>query len=434
MSPGPNAGPPKLGMELSLKSTTSKAAFALGSLLLVGLFELSSVRQYLAFRQYEQLTAPALQAAIRLDPWNSDYAHLLGRIHLYDDQDFNAARTAIEQAAALNPHNARYWLDLASVAQVTGDTQAEAAALERAERSEPTMPEVSWEVANFYLLRGDLPKAFASFGRVERYSPQLRKRAAELSWRMQPDVNVQLQYVPHTVDALSSLLQVLYEQQKFPEAATVWQNLAALHQPMDTNFARTYLSHLLSYKHPQLEQAQVVWRDLVAINPEMAEYGSTNNLVVNGNFEHDVLDWGFDWQYAKRPHVDVAQESGIFHSGSRSLSVSFDGEDIEDFGIFQYVPVKPNSRYNLQAFVRTDDVVGSSGPRLAVTSPYDFSKRFYISDDILGSSLWSAHGGNFSTGADTQMVAIVLLRDAPYTPIKGHLWLDDVTLVQEGGP
>ncbi len=420
-------------MELSLKSAKAKASFLAVCLFFVGPFELLSLRQFLADRQYSRLTVPGMQAALQLDPWNSEYAHVLGRMYLYQEQDFTAARTAISKAISLNPHNARYWLDLANIDQVTGDEGAEEIDLERARADEPTMPEISWEIGNLDLVRGDLPDAFRNFAAVEEYSPMLRKQTLELSWRVQPDVDVLMQYVPHNVESLSSLLEVLYERRQLGLAAKVWQNLTALRQPLNPDYVSNYLSELLSPAGPQVEQAQKVWSDFLAINPEMADYTSSGNLAMNGGFEHDVLGWGFDWRYGKRPHVSVAQENGIFHDGSRSLSVSFDGEDIPDFGIFQYVPVKPNTRYVLRAFIRADNIVGSSGPRLAVTAPYNFSQRYYTSDDILGSALWAEQGGSFTTGSDTHMVAIALLRNPPFDPLKGHLWLDDVSLTLEEG-
>ena len=418
-------------MQLGLKSVGSKVIFALACLLAGGALEAWNLRLYAASREYLGLTVPALQRAMTLDPWNSDYAHLLGRSYMYGEQDFGLAHAAITRAVSLNPNNARYWLDLASVDQVTGDSSAQERDLQAAHAAEPTMPDVSWEIANFDLLRGDELNAFRNLATVEEYSPQLCKQAIQLSWRVKPDADVLLQSVPHTVDALSVFLNVLYEQQKLTDAAKVWQALVSLGQPLDPAYVQNYLSTLLAYDHRQIEQAQRVWNDYLKTNPDAAEYVSSDDLVVNGGFEHDVLGWGFDWQYTKRPHVNVAQDSAMFHHGSRSLFVSFDGRDIQDFGIFQYVPVKPDTRYVLRAFVRADNIVGASGPRLAVADPYRWAQRFYTSDDILGSSVWSAHGGSFTTGPDTHMVAIILLRDPPYDPIKGSLWLDDVSITPE---
>jgi tetratricopeptide (TPR) repeat protein len=420
-------------MQLSLKSVGSKVTFALVCLLTAGVLEAWNLRLYAASREFLGLTVPALQRAVQLDPWNADYDHLLGRSYMYGEQDFLLARVALTRAVSLNPHNARYWLDLASIDQVTGDSSAQEHDLQAAQAAEPTMPDVSWEIANFDLLRGDEPSAFRNLATVEEYSPQLRKQALQLSWRVKPEVDVLLQYVPHTVDPLSAFLSVLYEQHKLPEAAKVWRTLVSLHQPIDPGYVQNYMSVLLAYDYRQIEQAEAVWNDYLRSNPEAFQYVSADNLVVNGGFEHDVLGWGFDWQYYKRPHVNVAQETAVFHSGSHSLSVSFDGNGIQDFGIFQYVPVKPDTRYLLRAYVRADDIVGSSGPRLSVLDPYGSGHRFYTSDDMLGSTVWSARSGSFTTGPDTHMVEIMLLRNAPYDPIKGSLWLDDVSITPAEG-
>ncbi len=116
-------------MELSLNSAGVKASFILASLLLMGSFETISLRQFLADRAFSSLTPGGMREAMQLDPSNSEYAHLLGRMYLYQEQDFGAARAAISRAISLNPHNARYWLDLANVDEVTGDSQAEQADL-----------------------------------------------------------------------------------------------------------------------------------------------------------------------------------------------------------------------------------------------------------------------------------------------------------------
>src|ERR1019366_4435570 len=106
-------------MQLGLKSVESKVIFALACLLAGGALEAWNLRLYVASRESLGLTVPALQRAATLDPWNSDYAHLLGRSYMYGEQDFGLAHTAITRAVSLNPNNARYWLDLASIDQVT---------------------------------------------------------------------------------------------------------------------------------------------------------------------------------------------------------------------------------------------------------------------------------------------------------------------------
>src|SRR6202012_4866345 len=108
-----------------------------------------------------------------------------------------------------------------------------------------------------------------------------------------------------------------------------------------------------------------------------------SNLVVNGDFEQDIFGGGFDWHYVERPQVSITQETGVAYQGTRSLAVSFAGDNIQEFGLNQYVPVKPNSRYRLQAYVKADNIVGASGPRLTVVDVYNGWSPLYTSDDML---------------------------------------------------
>ena len=98
---------------------------------------------------------PKLQLAVRLAPGNADYRHRLGRYFTFVASDPQSAIESFRAATALDPHNARYWFDLAAAYQVTGDTAGQRTALDRALQAEPTAPDVAWEAANFFLINGD---------------------------------------------------------------------------------------------------------------------------------------------------------------------------------------------------------------------------------------------------------------------------------------
>ena len=40
-----------------------------------------------------------------------------------------------------------------------------------------------------------------------------------------------------------------------------------------------------------------------------------------------MLNGGFDWWYESNPHAALAIDTSEFHSGTRSLSVTFDGQN-----------------------------------------------------------------------------------------------------------
>ena len=82
------------------------------------------------FASREEL--PKLELAVRLSPGNADYRHRLGRYFEFVAGDPQSAIDSLRGAVKLNPHDARYWFDLAGAYQVTGDISDQRMALDRA--------------------------------------------------------------------------------------------------------------------------------------------------------------------------------------------------------------------------------------------------------------------------------------------------------------
>jgi len=175
--------------------------------------------------------------------------------------------------------------------------------------------------------------------------------------------------------------------------------------------------------------AQQAWRQLASLDPSLSPYlASPSNLVVNGGFEEKILDGGFDWIYVAKPHVDVAIDTSEFHSGARSLSISFDGRNPGDAGIYQFIPVKPNTEYKFTAAYRTEDILTASGPRFSISDAYsDIS--YLLTDDVMGTSPWRQQQSQFRTGPSTDLLLLRVARQPAAPLIKGKLWIDDLRLV-----
>src|SRR5271165_1457403 len=125
-------------MEISLHSAVRKAGFLLVAFLLAATYTVFTARQYWAAHLGARADLPSLQRAVALEPGNSDYRYLLGRYYWLVDRDPDAAVAAYRSAVSLNPHPARYWLDLAAVYQFLGDIKGQIDALERAVFADPT--------------------------------------------------------------------------------------------------------------------------------------------------------------------------------------------------------------------------------------------------------------------------------------------------------
>ena len=110
-------------------------------------------------------------------------------------------------------------------------------------------------------------------------------------------------------------------------------------------------------------------------------------MIVNGGFEQNLLDGGFDWWYESKPHVTLAIDTNEFHSGTRSLSVAFDGQSASEAGISEFIPAKPNTEYEFSAEFKAEELETASGPRFAIADAYT-GASYVLTDDVMGTNPW----------------------------------------------
>src|SRR5579872_1898391 len=125
-------------MHINLSSRLRRCLLAAVCLAAVGLYISAIARHYAASRLSAQLGPESLTRAARLEPWNAEPRWQLARYSLFVAQDPADAVSNLQAAVALNPHVARYWLDLAAAYQVSGEVSLQRSALESALGVEPT--------------------------------------------------------------------------------------------------------------------------------------------------------------------------------------------------------------------------------------------------------------------------------------------------------
>ena len=139
----------------------------------------------------DQQSPQTLEASARLQPWNAETYWLQGRYFLYVAQDFGRSIGSLLHAVELNPHDARYWLDLADAYEVQGVEADSQKALAHALQAEPTSPAIAWKAANFYLARNNHDQALPLFRKALQNNPAYTTEALDLCWRAtrerQPD-------------------------------------------------------------------------------------------------------------------------------------------------------------------------------------------------------------------------------------------------------
>jgi tetratricopeptide (TPR) repeat protein len=413
-----------------LHSPLRKFSFAGVCLVFLGVYLQLGLRAYLASHLATVPDSTNLRKAIWLEPSNADLHDILGRNLALSGGNLDDAISSYRTAVQLNPFEARYWLDLAGAYQIAGRIGEQEQSVERAVEADPTTPNVAWEAANFFLVQGKVGKALHYFHVVLANDPDAVDSALQLCWRATGDANQILdQALPRSADLYLSFLRLLVSKQEVVAAEDTWDHLIGLQQKFPMKLVFPYFRLLISKQ--EIATAKTGWQQLANVDGALQPYlPSRENLIVNGGFEESLLNGGFDWWYEPNPHATLAIDTSEFHRGTRSLSVTFDGRNASEAGIFQFIPVKPNSEYEFSGAWKAEDLDTASGPRFSITDAYS-NASYVLTDDTLGTTPWRLQQARFQTGPTTNLLLLRIARQPAAPLIRGKLWIDDLTLVEK---
>lgn len=413
-------------------------ARALLIVLVIAAFLALSVRigkNFLADRAAQGTGEEDLGRAIKLDPGNAEYHLRLARLALYSVASASPelAMEHLSQAAELSPRNVQVWLELSAAYGFQGDTEKAEAYLRRADLMAPRIPAIQWVVGNFFLIQGNTDEAFRHFRTTLDGTRQYDRILFRTAWKSSGDgAKIMAELIPPQIGTQFSYLYYLLGEDRLPESLAVWKRIAASPETFNAVRANGFLNRLLASRMPA--EAAQVWSDLRDKGLIKPTYQPTaQNLVINGNFEDDLLNAGFDWRIGKVEGIQAAVDGATSHSPSHSLRVDFHGKTNLHFAhLNQYVRVEPNQKYLLEGHLKTEGITTDSGPRLRVVDAYDPAQLLQLSESYTGTSPgWNQVSLEFQTGPTTELVLIGLVR-VPSKKldnlIDGTVWLDDVSL------
>jgi hypothetical protein len=182
----------------------------------------------------------------------------------------------------------------------------------------------------------------------------------------------------------------------------------------------------------RIREAQQVWRSGLQASNWVQDSEEGRSLVLNGGFEHDIANGGFDWREVPLSAASFDFDSAFAHSGTRSLRIEFDGTENVDFGhLFQYVPVASDSRYHFSVFVRTEGLTTDRGISFEILDAHHPEQVQVATRELTGTNPWTVLQTDLVSGPDTQAVKITLRRTPSWkfdNKFSGTVWVDDVTL------
>ncbi len=390
-------------------------------------------RGCLAYMLANKPTTGNLERAVKLDPGNAEFQMRLGSLYEYSPVDMQVGKAEEEfrRAAHLDPYDAQTWLDLSAALQFQGRGDEAEACRRRVDLMAPNLPAYQWPLANFYLLQANTDEALRHFKLVLAGTSQYDTNVFTLAWKASGDAGKILQeLIPERADTEFSYLNFLLSQHRVDDAEPVWKRILGGGDEFSPKDASPYIDTLIAGHKP--DQAYQVWTDLQQ-KGLIRSSSSGTNLIFNGDFEDEFLNFGFSWRIIPLEGVYAGINSSIYHSPSHALMVQFSGKDNLQFEhVYQYVKVASGQAYHLQALMKTEGITTDSGPRLEVYDAYNPTVLDKLTDDLTGTTeAWTTVLLDFVTGPKTEML-VVRLKRLPSKKIDnliaGRVWLDDVRL------
>jgi len=394
-----------------------------------------SVRRGIAAWYFRQNVPTAIEHATRWDPDNPQYFDAFAGItHLYADADTPTQIIPLyDRAVSLSPEKAEYWADLATAYDWAGRTSDAQRAYRHALELFPNSPQLNWTVANFEIRTGRIADGLAALRKVLLGDDIPPQTVFALATNATSDNSAILNEMPPQAGLFFAYLDFQIENGRMNDAQATWNRLLGLNLPFDVRQAFPYLDALINQK--KIRGLMQAWSALATRFPAQIHAPDLNgNRIMNGEFRFDIINGGLDWRIVPTEGATVSLDSTNSFEGRSSLRIDFDGNHNLDYGNFlQFVPVKPDTHYRVQAFMRTGGITTDSGPRLQIYDAYDMRKLFLSTENLTGTTAWKDEELDFQTPADTQLLIVKIARPISQkfdNEIAGSVWLNDVRLTE----
>ena len=423
--------------EWSLRPAWRVALFLIPIIAVSAWLSREAIRVAQATSQVDGGFIPDIQKALQQDPDNPDLIHRLGLVYSVNSIDTNLSEAVkdLRKATALNPRRWDYWSDLGTTCDFVGDTACSDEAFERAVVLNPMTPALQWALGNHYLLTNRQEKAFPYFRKLLEIAPEYLEATYRLCLRATRDPQaIFTEVVPRGNDASGrfAFLMFLCSTADYESAMRIWgRMISGPDRSPSLSMVKPFLDFLVD--HNQIQDASIAWNDLehAGVIPSRPP-SQAANLLYDGNFDGPPLNTGFDWRMNDSPDLVFDFSDPSAYKGAKCLRIYFALGRNADYDLLnQVVPIKPNTRYELTAYVRSENLTSDSGPRLRVDEMGCENCAARTSDPTVGTTSWHPIEVAFMTQPQTQAVRISFWRPQDQTynsEITGMVWLDSASL------
>jgi Flp pilus assembly protein TadD len=373
------------------------------------------------------------QMAVNLAP-NDPLPHWrLGNLALKElpPDQISVVVTEYEKAVSLSPHDYRLWMEFGSSLEQAGDFVKAEKALREAVKLAPSYAYPRWYLGNLLLRTDRYTEGFAELQRASEQNAQFQPQLFNLAWQLnKTDFNALRAAVGNTPGIRAAFAQYLVERGRYDDGLRTWNSLSDMEKKESRFAADPIIASLISAQ--RYHTAMEIWNQIAPGPSYRAELGH----VLDGGFENNLAHGPgavFGWQVQQNSQVQVGIDAGQGHSGNRSLRVYFQVRShIDTINVTQLLPVKPNTEYDFECYLKTDKLESAETPVVSVVNATDEAVLAASTPAPSGTSGWQRIPLSFKTGEKTEAVKVKMVRnscaDSPVCPIFGTVWYDDFDL------
>jgi hypothetical protein len=376
-----------------------------------------------------------VERAVRLDRNNPRWHFRLGQLYGWSELDGAKAVSHLRQAIALNPEQAPYWAGLGWTCLAANELECSSSAFRKAVQLAPMRPQSHWNLVNYLSIAGTEREMLAEMGSYLRLNQRLERPDAQPGFRLYQRAfgNLDGMWGLLNQDAELAILRMpllnfAAVQAQGGWAVRRWDELAVKHAEIPLSEASQFIQKLIAGQ--QYEDAAHVWQDLQSLGVVRGATG--DDQVYNGGFEQAHIEAPFDWQTKAEPYIYVDLLGTPGHDGQHCLQIDYTTADnSETDPVYEFVPVQPNQRYRVSAYVRSNAITSDSGPRLRLSDPECAECAPTTTEGTTGTTDWHQLSIEVTTGPSQHVALLSVWRPHSRTfpmEITGTFWVDSVSM------
>jgi tetratricopeptide (TPR) repeat protein len=336
-----------------------------------------------------------------------------------------------EKAVSLSPNDYRFWMAFGRALEQNGETERGEKALRRAVELAPSYAYPHWYLGNLLLRSSRYEEGFAELQRASDANTDLRPQLFNLAWEVyRDDVEAMKAAVGKSGEVRAQFALNLMNRGRIDDGLKVWGSLSEAEKRANRVTAESMLNSLIT--NLRFNQAAAVWNDIL---PNQS-YRVVSERVLDGSFEDKLAHSAknmFGWQVQSLQQAQVAIDPNVGHTGSRSLRILFQVRaNLDSPRVSQLMLVQPNTQYELECYLKTQNLESAAMPILTITDPTDNAMLAQSPAAPTGKNDWQRVAMPFKTGPKTEAIVLRVGRascgENTVCPMFGTIWYDDFSL------